>query len=576
MYGQMTAGSWIYIGTQGILQGTYETLAELARRHFGGSLAGRLVVTAGLGGMGGAQPLAVTMNGGIALVVEVDPARIERRLATTLRRRARDRSRRCARSRRRVAGGRRRAIDCARRERRRCPPRARAPGPDARRRHRPDVGARRAERIRTQRPEPCATPRRCAARIPRSTPAARWPQWPNTCARCCDSSATAPSPSTTATTFARKPFTAASPNAFDIPGFVPEYIRPLFCRGKGPFRWAALSGDPADIEATDTLALEMFKERRGAVPMDPAGARARRVPGPAGADLLARVWRASAVRPRHQRSGPPRRRQGADRHRPRSPRRRLGRVAQSRNRGHARWQRCHRRLAGPQRPAQYRFWRHLGLDAPWRRRRDRLLSARRHGRRGRWIARGRREAAARADVRPRARGRAPRGCWLSGRNRHGAPLAASTCRRLEDRDNDDSGASVPRAARADRARRHCERCAAHSRRARRLWHRTDVAAPARPRPSRTQRLPVHRRRADCHDPGAAVSGDPGRLAVCVPDKSRRRARRRDRSCSVRRHARLARHRARARRCAGDVPARRVPRAADVREFSRDCARCCAI
>ena len=82
MYGQMTAGSWIYIGTQGILQGTYETLAELARRHFGGSLAGRLTVTAGLGGMGGAQPLAITMNGGIALVIEVDPKRIERRLAT--------------------------------------------------------------------------------------------------------------------------------------------------------------------------------------------------------------------------------------------------------------------------------------------------------------------------------------------------------------------------------------------------------------------------------------------------------------------------------------------------------------
>src|SRR5688500_3317687 len=81
MYGQMTAGSWIYIGTQGILQGTYETLAELARRHFGGSLAGRLTVTAGLGGMGGAQPLAITMNGGVALIVEVDPERIERRLA---------------------------------------------------------------------------------------------------------------------------------------------------------------------------------------------------------------------------------------------------------------------------------------------------------------------------------------------------------------------------------------------------------------------------------------------------------------------------------------------------------------
>ena len=82
MYGQMTAGSWIYIGTQGILQGTYETLAELARREFGGSLAGRLVVTAGLGGMGGAQPLAVTMNEGVALVIEVDGTRIQRRLAT--------------------------------------------------------------------------------------------------------------------------------------------------------------------------------------------------------------------------------------------------------------------------------------------------------------------------------------------------------------------------------------------------------------------------------------------------------------------------------------------------------------
>src|SRR5688500_13818625 len=82
MYGQMTAGSWIYIGTQGILQGTYETLAAVARRHFGGSLSGKIVATAGLGGMGGAQPLAVTMNGGVALVVEVDPSRIEKRLAT--------------------------------------------------------------------------------------------------------------------------------------------------------------------------------------------------------------------------------------------------------------------------------------------------------------------------------------------------------------------------------------------------------------------------------------------------------------------------------------------------------------
>ena len=102
MYGQMTAGSWIYIGTQGILQGTYETLAELARRHFGGSLAGRLVVTAGLGGMGGAQPLAVTMNDGIALVVEVDPRPDRAPAGDALRRRARRRPGRGARARRAV------------------------------------------------------------------------------------------------------------------------------------------------------------------------------------------------------------------------------------------------------------------------------------------------------------------------------------------------------------------------------------------------------------------------------------------------------------------------------------------
>ena len=94
MYGQMTAGSWIYIGTQGILQGTYETLAALGRRHFGGSLAGTLTVTAGLGGMGGAQPLAVTMNEGVALVVEVDPSRIERRAGLALPRRVRRQTRR--------------------------------------------------------------------------------------------------------------------------------------------------------------------------------------------------------------------------------------------------------------------------------------------------------------------------------------------------------------------------------------------------------------------------------------------------------------------------------------------------
>ena len=106
MYGQMTAGSWIYIGTQGILQGTYETFAEAARQHFGGSLKGRLVVTAGLGGMGGAQPLAATMNEGVIIAVEVDPQRIQRRLETALPRRAQRLARRGGRAGPRRADGR--------------------------------------------------------------------------------------------------------------------------------------------------------------------------------------------------------------------------------------------------------------------------------------------------------------------------------------------------------------------------------------------------------------------------------------------------------------------------------------
>jgi urocanate hydratase len=257
MYGQMTAGSWIYIGTQGILQGTYETLAELARRHFGGTLAGRLVVTAGLGGMGGAQPLAITMNGGVGLIVEVDPARITRRLATryvderaaslddALQRVQRCREERLARS---IAleGN---AADVL---------------PElARRGVVPDVltdqtsahdaltgyvphGLSLAEADALRRTDPDEYIRRSTASMAvhvramldlRQRGAITFDYGNNIRAQ------------------AEKGGVA---NAFDIPGFVPEYIRPLFCEGKGPFRWAALSGDPADIAVTDRLALEMF------------------------------------------------------------------------------------------------------------------------------------------------------------------------------------------------------------------------------------------------------------------------------------------------------------------------------
>ncbi len=259
MYGQMTAGSWIYIGTQGILQGTYETLAELGRRHFGGSLAGRLVVTAGLGGMGGAQPLAVTMNEGVALVVEVDPQRIERRLAT------------------RYVDERTASLDEAlarvdayrgRREPRSIALEGNAAEvlPElARRGVVPDVvtdqtsahdalngyvpaGLSIAEAEALRHANPADYIARATASMGvhvramlelKARGAVAFDYGNNIRAQALKAGVT---------------------NAFEIPGFVPEYIRPLFCRGKGPFRWAALSGDPADIAATDALALDMFAD----------------------------------------------------------------------------------------------------------------------------------------------------------------------------------------------------------------------------------------------------------------------------------------------------------------------------
>jgi urocanate hydratase len=257
MFGQMTAGSWIYIGTQGILQGTYETLASVARNTFGGSLAGRLFVSAGLGGMGGAQPLAATMNGGAALVVEVDPARISRRLATryvdeataslddALAKVLEWKKERIARS---------IALECN----------AADVIPElARRGVVPDVltdqtsahdplhgyvpnGMTLAEAVTLRKKDHRAYVERSTAAMGahvramldlKKLGAVTFDYGNNIRAE------------------AQK---AGVADAFDIPGFVPEYIRPLFCEGKGPFRWAALSGDPEDIRATDRAALEMF------------------------------------------------------------------------------------------------------------------------------------------------------------------------------------------------------------------------------------------------------------------------------------------------------------------------------
>jgi len=259
MYGQMTAGSWIYIGSQGILQGTYETLAALARRHFGGSLSGRLTVTAGLGGMGGAQPLAVTMNDGVALVIEVDPERIERRLRS----RYLDESTgslddALARVRRYMAAGEARSVGLAANAADVMPElvkRGVVPDivTDQTAAHDPLVGyvpngLTLADAATLRAASPAEYVRRSIAAMGVHVGAMRALQ---------DRGAVVFDYGNNIRAHA---VTAGVTDAFRIPGFVPEYIRPLFCEGKGPFRWAALSGDPADIFATDRAALEMFAE----------------------------------------------------------------------------------------------------------------------------------------------------------------------------------------------------------------------------------------------------------------------------------------------------------------------------
>ncbi len=258
MYGQMTAGSWIYIGTQGILQGTYETFAAVADKRFGGSLAGTLTLTAGLGGMGGAQPLAVTMNGGVALVVECDPARAERRLhdryldeiATdfddAVRRVSKARKERKALSVGLIGN----ASEVL--------PRLLAAGVEI------DIVT-----DQTSAHDPLAY-------LPRGVALEDWADY---AAKKPDEFTDRSRESMAEHVDAMLGFLdrgaevfdygnslrgeaklGGCERAFDFPGFVPAYIRPLFCEGKGPFRWAALSGDPADIAATDRAMLELFPE----------------------------------------------------------------------------------------------------------------------------------------------------------------------------------------------------------------------------------------------------------------------------------------------------------------------------
>jgi urocanate hydratase len=257
MYGQMTAGSWIYIGSQGIVQGTYETFAALARKHFGGSLAGKVVVSGGMGGMGGGQPLAATMNGACFLGVDIDPHRLERRLATgycdRLARNLDDALRILREA--RIAGN---ALsvglvgNCA------------DVLPELLRRgFVPDVLT---DQTSAHDPLNGYVPNGVSLEEARHL---RQSDPDDYLARSFHSmgvhvEAMLALQKRGAVTFdygnnIRTQATKAGvKNAYDIPGFVPEYIRPLFCEGRGPFRWAALSGEPEDIYRTDRLALELF------------------------------------------------------------------------------------------------------------------------------------------------------------------------------------------------------------------------------------------------------------------------------------------------------------------------------
>ena len=258
MYGQMTAGSWIYIGTQGILQGTFETFAAVARTHFDGTLEGRLVVTAGLGGMGGAQPLAITMNGGVALVVEVDPLRAERRLKQGFLDEITDSldealarvegylGSRTPRSIALIANAAAILPELVRREVRVDVVTDQTSAHDPLDGYVPDVKSPALLRIN----DPAGYVEASRASI----------------AKQCEAIVALMDRGTIAFDYGNnlrgEAKTAGFARAFDYPGFVPAYIRPLFERGKGPFRWVALSGDAKDILTTDRAVLDLLPEDR--------------------------------------------------------------------------------------------------------------------------------------------------------------------------------------------------------------------------------------------------------------------------------------------------------------------------
>ena len=258
MYGQMTAGSWIYIGTQGILQGTYETFAAVGTKSFGGSLAGTITLTAGLGGMGGAQPLAVTMNGGVAICIECDPSRIDRRIEHRyLDVRADDLDDAVRLAEEAKAERRALSVGVLGNAAELVPELLRRGAPidivtDQTSAHDPlaylPVGIAFEDWDAQRRKDPAGFTNRARESMARHVEA--MVGFMDAGAEVFDYG----------NSIRGEAQLAGYERAFDFPGFVPAYIRPLFCEGKGPFRWAALSGQPADIAATDRAILELFPE----------------------------------------------------------------------------------------------------------------------------------------------------------------------------------------------------------------------------------------------------------------------------------------------------------------------------
>ena len=407
MYGQMTAGSWIYIGAQGIVQGTYETFVEAGRQHFSGNTKGKWILTGGLGGMGGAQTLAATMAGYSCIAVECQPSRIEFRLRTGyVDVKADTLDEALALLNKSLKEGKPTSIALLGNTAEILPEmRRRGIRPDLvtdqTSAHDPVNGYLPAswsleEWFAKRESDPKAVAAAARASMARHVEAMLG--WWHDGVPTVDYG----------NNIRQMAFEEGVKNAFDFPGFVPAYIRPLFCRGVGPFRWAALSGDPEDIYKTDAKVKELIPDNphlhtwldmaKDRIKFQGLPARICWV-GLGDRHRLGLAFNEMVARGRTE---------GAHRHRPRPPRFRLRRLAEPRDRGDVRRVGRRVRLAAAECPSEHRLGRDLGVAAPWRRRRHGLLAARRHGHRLRRHGRGGQADRPRVVERPGDRRHAPR------------------------------------------------------------------------------------------------------------------------------------------------------------------------